>query len=144
MIALQHHLHELVLHSPSSVVRNAQVAMQFHRRNTFFVLGDQIDCLKPDRQWQLGGFKDGSGYHRGLPMTAIALLQLATGELTAPLVAAVRAAKSIRPSAGIQRIETLLFAAVLAQKFTQTETLLKLHLIARHSISSVRSTAYAV
>jgi len=64
-------------------------------------------------------------------MTTVALLQLAVGQLAALIVAALRAPKSIRPSPPIQRIETFLFTAVLVKKFTQTDTFLKLYLVAR-------------
>ena len=71
------------------------MAVQLHRRDPFLVLGHEVDGLKPHRQGQLGGVEDGSCGDRGLAVAAIALLELAAVELTASVVATVRAQKPI-------------------------------------------------
>ena len=52
-----HHLHQFVPHPPRRIVGNAQLSMQLHCRDTLFGLGQKVDRLKPDRQWQFAGIE---------------------------------------------------------------------------------------
>ena len=108
------------------------MAVQFHRRDPFLVLGHEVDGLKPHRQGQLGGVEDGSCGDRGLAVAAIALLELAAVELTASVVATVRAQKPIGPSPLKERIEALVFGAVEREEFVEADSFLKLHWVACH------------
>ena len=131
-VALHHHLHQLVAHAPRRVVGDPQMAVQLHRRDPFLVLGHEVDGLKPHRQGQLGGVEDGSCGDRGLAVAAIALLELAAVELTASVVATVRAQKPIGPSPLKERIEALVFGAVEREEFVEADSFLKLHWVACH------------
>ena len=95
LTALEHHLHQLVLHPPGRIVGDAQLSMQLYRRDAFLGLGQKVDRLKPDRQRQFAGFKDGAGDDRRLSMTPIALTQFAGVEVTAFIMAAVGTEEAI-------------------------------------------------
>ena len=75
------------------------MAMQFHRRDPFLVLGHEVDGLEPHGERQFGGIEDGAGGDRGLAVAAIALLEFSAGQLAPPVMAAVRAQKTVRPTA---------------------------------------------
>ena len=66
------------------------MAVQRHRRDAFLVLGDEVDGLTPHRERQLGGLEESAGGDRGLAVAAMALLELATGQLATFVVAAMR------------------------------------------------------
>ena len=55
------------------------MAMQFHRRDPFLVLGHEVDGLEPHGERQFGGIEDGAGGDRGLAVAAIALLEFSAG-----------------------------------------------------------------
>ena len=131
-VALHHHLHQLVSYAPRRVVGDAQMAVQFHRRDAFLVLGHEVDGLKPHRQGQLGGVEDGAGGDRGLAVAAIALLELAAVELTASVVATVRAHEAIGPSPTIQGVEALVVGSIEREEFVEADSFLKLHWVACH------------
>ena len=90
-VSLHHHLHQLVPDAPRRVVGDPQMAVQLHRRDPFLVLGHEVEGLEPHRQRQLGGVEDGSRGNRGLAMAAIALLELAAGQLAMAVMATVGA-----------------------------------------------------
>ena len=129
-VSLHHHLHQLVSDTPCGVVGDPQMAVQLHRRNALFVLGHEVDGLKPHRQEQLGGVEDGSCGDRGLAVAAIALLELAAVELAASVVATVRAQKPIGPSPLIQGVEALVFGAVEREECVEADSFLKLYRVA--------------
>ncbi len=80
VIAFHHHLHQFVFEPPDRIVRNAQLAVQLHRRDAFFALRQQVEGQEPHRQRQFRGTEDGAGRHRGLAVAPIALLQSAGGQ----------------------------------------------------------------
>ena len=131
-VALHHHLHQLVLHAPGGVVGDAEMAMQLHRRDALLVLGHEVEGLEPHAQRQLGGIEDSACGHRGLAMAAMALLELAGGQLAAAVMATVRALESVRPSPSIQGGEALVLGSVECEKLAQADTFLELYRIARH------------
>ena len=108
------------------------MAVQLHRRDAFLVLGHEVDGLKPHRQGQLGGVEDGAGGNRGLAVAAIALLELAAVELTASVVATVRAHEAIGPSPTIQGVEALVVGSIEREEFVEADSFLKLHWVACH------------
>ena len=133
-VSLHHHLHQLVAHAPCGVVRDAELAVQLHRRCTFFVLGHEVDALEPHRQGQLGGLEDGAGGNGGLAVAAIALLELVCGQLTASVVATVRAHEAVGPSPVVQGVEALLFGSIEREELVEADSFLELHRVAGHGI----------
>ena len=136
LTTLEHHLHQFVLHPPRRIVGNAQLSMQLHCRDAFFGLGQKVDRLKPNRQWQFAGFKDGAGNDRRLSMTPIALAQFAGVEMTAFVMAAVGTDEAIRPTQFEQGIEAFLFFAIMFQEGIEAEAFLELDRISFHGIYS--------
>ena len=92
------HLHQFVLHLPDCVVGTAQLSIQLHCRDALLGLRQQVNRLKPDRQWQFVGFKDGDDDDRRLAMAPIALAQFAGVEVIAFVMAAVGTDEAIRPA----------------------------------------------
>ena len=136
-VALHHHLHQFVLQASRRVVGNPQLPVQLHRRHSFLGLGDQIHGLKPHRQRQFGGLENGARRDRSLTMALVALPQLSGIEMATVTVTAVRAFEAVRPAPFEERVEALLFGAVVFEKFVQTEAFLKLNLIALHGDTSL-------
>ena len=141
-VALHHHLHQLVSHAPRGVVGDAQMAAQLHRRDPFLVLGHEVDGLEPHGERQFGGIEDGAGSDRGLAVAAIALLELAAVQLTAAVMATVRAQKPIGPSPSIQGVEALVFGSIEREEYTEADSFLKLHWVACHVNSLFLSLSY--
>ena len=131
-VSLHHHLHQLVPDAPRRVVGDAEMAVQLHRRDPFLVLGHEVEGLEPHRQRQLGGVEDGSCGNRGLAMAAIALLELAAGQLAVAVMATVGTYEAIGPSPLVQCVEALVFGSVEGEEFFQADSFLKLHWVARH------------
>ena len=131
-VSLHHHLHQLVPDAPRRVVGDPQMAVQLHRRDPFLVLGHEVEGLEPHRQRQLGGVEDGSRGNRGLAMAAMALLELAAGQLAVAVMATVGAHEAIGPSPSVQGVEALVFGSVEGEEFVQTDSFLKLYWVARH------------
>jgi len=131
-VALEHRLHQLVLHAPGRVVRNPQLAMQMHRRNALFALRQQVDRLEPHGQRQLRRLEDSAGDHRGLALAAVALAQLARVQVAALVVAAVRTHEAVRPAHLEQLVEALVLVAVFFHEFVQAEAFLELDRISSH------------
>ena len=118
-VSLHHHLHHLVFHAPRRVVGDAQMAVQLHRRDPFLVLSHEVDGLEPHGERQFGGTKDGAGGDRGLTVAVIALLQFSAGHLAAPIMAAVRAQKTVRPPPLKECVEALVFGSIEREEFVQ-------------------------
>ena len=131
-VALHPPLHPLVAHAPRRVVGDAELAVQRHRRCTFLVLGHEVDALEPHREGQLGGLEEGPGGDGGLAVAAIALLELVCGQLTASVVAAVRAHEAVGPSPLKEGVEALVFGGVEGEELVEADSFLELHWIARH------------
>ena len=133
-VSLHHHLHQLVSDTPCGVVGDPQMAVQLHRRNALFVLGHEVDGLKPHRQGQLGGVEDGAGGDGGLAVAAIALLELAGVELAASVVATVRTQKAVGSSPSIQGVEALVFCSIEREEFVQADSFLTLYWVVCHGM----------
>ncbi len=90
--------------------------------------------MRPRGYWGLPAFASLSmaGSERGLPVTAMTLIDLTTLDLAIGLVTTLGANKSIWPPQMKQRRVTLLFCTILFEKFRQTETFLKLDDILCH------------
>jgi hypothetical protein len=58
MVALQHHLHQLVLEFPGRVLGHAQATAQFEARHAFLALSQVVHRREPRRQGQFGRVKD--------------------------------------------------------------------------------------
>lgn len=106
-VALQHHLHQLVLQAPCRIVGDAQLTMQLHRLNAFLGLGEQVNRLKPHRKRQFGGLEDGASGDRNLTMTSVALSQLSGLQMTAFAMSAIRAFEAVPPTPLVERIKAL-------------------------------------
>ena len=115
-----------MLHPPGCVVGNAQLSKQLHRRDALLGLRQQVNRLKPDRQWQFAGFEDGAGDDRHLAMAPIALAQFAGVEVTAFVMAAVGTDEAIRPAQSEQGFEAFVFVAITFQESTEAEAFLEL------------------
>lgn len=115
------------------------MARELHARNALLVLGDQVDSQKPSGEGQFAGIEDGASGYRSLPVATVALLQLAVGELAAPVMAAVRAPEAVWPAPLVERLETLVLGAVLFDEIAQTEAFLELYLVASHGGFPCRS-----
>ena len=109
------------------------MAVQLHRRDAFLVLGHEVDGLEPHRQGQLGGVDDGPCGDRGLAVAEIALLELAGVELTAPVVATVRAYKAVGPGPSVQGVEALVFGSVEGEELVEADSFLELNWVACHA-----------
>ncbi len=136
-VALEHRLHQLVLHAPGRVAGDAQLAVQMHRRNAFFALRRQMDRLEPHRQRQLRRLEDGAGDRGGLALAPAALAQLARVRVAALVVAAVGTDEAVRPAHLEQLAEALVFVAVFLKEFVRAEAFLELDSISFHGILSL-------
>ena len=87
------------------------MAVQLHRRDALLALGHEVDGLEPHRQRQFGGVENGACGNRNLAVAAIALLELVGVELTAPIMAAVRAHEAVGPAPSVQGVEALVLQA---------------------------------
>ena len=65
-------------------------------------------------------------------MAAIALLELAAVQLTAAVMATVRAQKPIGPSPLIQGVKALVFGSIEREEYAEADSFLKLHWVACH------------
>ena len=54
-LALQHHLHQLVMHLPRRIVADPKPAPQFEAGNPCLRLADQVDGLEPPCRWLEAG-----------------------------------------------------------------------------------------
>jgi len=65
-------------------------------------------------------------------MTAITLLQLVGGQLTASIMTTVRTFEAIGPAPRIEGVKAFSFSTVVFEEFVETEPFLELNLVARH------------
>ena len=100
--------------------------------DTLLGLGDQVDGLEPDDQFQLGGMEDGAGGQGNLMAAGAALVELALLDLAASPAAAARADETLRPTPGSQRRPALFLGSVECAKLPLTEAFLELDLVACH------------
>jgi len=77
-----------------------------------------------------------------LTVAAVALLELAHGQLAALVVTTVGAKEPIGPSPSIQGLEALVFGAVLLEELVQAQSFLELYWIACHVGFSFESDIY--
>ena len=98
------------------------MAVQLHRRDPFVVLGHEVEGLEPQRQRQLGGVEEGCCGNRGLAMAAMALLELAVGQLAVAVMATVGAHEAVGPSPSVQGVEALVFGSVEGEEFVPTDS----------------------
>ena len=110
--------------------------MQLHRQDALLGLRQQVNHLKPDRQWQFAGFKDGAGDDRRLAMAPIALTQFAGIEVTAFVMAAVGTDEAIRPAEIEQGFEAFVFVAITFQEGIEAEASLELDRITFYGMYS--------
>ena len=61
LTALEHHLHQFVLYPPGSVVLDAEVTGELHRRQALFALREQKDGEEPLGQRKFRAMEDGAG-----------------------------------------------------------------------------------
>ena len=132
-VALHHHLDQVVTYLPRRVVGDAQMAVQFHRRDTYLVPGDEGDGWEPYRERQLCGIEDGPRSDRGHAVAVIARLELAGVELPASVMAAVRAKKSIQPPPWKEGVEAPVFGSIERDEFADTGSFLEMHRVRCHS-----------
>ena len=135
LVALLHHLQELVLHLPSRVPAHAQLPRQFQRRNAVPALRQQVERQEPDGQRQLGGDAERAGDEGGLAVAGMALPELAGADAAVPSGAALRAAEAVRPAGVEDSLLALPLAAVALQELARAESLLELHAIAVHLLA---------
>jgi hypothetical protein len=117
-VAFQHRLHELVLHQPGAVLRDAQLAGPLQGGEAALGLGDQVHGEEPDVERQLG-----IGEQRAIPR-----------------VAALGTDKAAWPAPAEQRLLALLPRSVPGHEFAQTHASLELHLVLRHRPTPLKSS----
>ena len=132
VITLFHYLHQLVFHTPSSFVRNTQLAFHFQRRDPALGLSQDVHPQQPYRQRQLGILKDRTTDERSLMMAPMALIDFPRRDHTVTPVATFRAHEPFGPAPPEHGIVTLLLGAVLFQEFRNAKPLLELNLILCH------------
>jgi hypothetical protein len=132
VVTFLHYLKQLVLHTPGCVVANTQLPLEFQCRNTVLRLCQDVHPEEPGRQRQLGVLENGSTCQRGLVMTAMTLIQVASGDNAVTVMPAYGAGKTFWPAPFEKCLAALLFCTIVFQKFWQTEPSLKLNLIFSH------------
>lgn len=132
LTALEHHLHQFVLHSPGGVVLDAEVTRELHRRQALLALREQKDGEKPLGQREFRAMEDGPGGQRGLVVAFVALIYLATVQCAARRVATVRTHKALWPTQPVECLLASLLTAVLIEEGLKTETFLELDRVLGH------------
>jgi len=144
VVTLAHGFHDLVLEQPGGVVGHTKVPGQGHRRNPGLALCEQKNRQKPVGQGQFGVLEQRSGRQRRLMMAAMALNQRASLQLTAGIVPAFRAAKTLGPAQLEQRCPAGGFGAIFFEEFRQAQTFLKLNRISGHVVTSCFHDGYEI
>lgn len=134
LLALQHRLHELVLHEPGAVVADAQLPHQFQCRNAILRLGEQVHRQEPGGERQFRAGEQGAGGKRSLPPAAVALIQPAA-EQAMTTMAALGTDEPLRPAPDEQRLLALRLGTKPRHEFAQTHAPLKLNFVLRHRLS---------
>jgi hypothetical protein len=135
ILSLFHQLHQLVLHAPSRVVGNSELAIERQSREAVFRLGQQINGEKPHCQWQLGSLRQSATNERVLSVAAMALIDELRFERAITGIVTRGANELLAPAPPKQCRQTLLLMPALVQIFRQTVDPLKLNLIFAISIS---------
>jgi len=131
-VPLHHHLHEFVLDLPGGGLGDAQPAAQLDAGNASLALGEVVHGAKPSTQWRFGRGENRSGDQGCLPSTGGALVKCAGLDKAMLLARADRADETRWPAPPHHRLPALILCPVKNGKLSLTETLLKLHLVARH------------
>ena len=132
VILVFHDLLQFVLESQGGFGRNPDGPGQIERGDAVLGLGDQVDGQHPGGQGQFGRGEDGALGQRGLETTSPTLVQLATLQGIAVLVAAFRALEAPGPAHFKQGLLALFFCAVGCEESWQAEPFLKLNFVFRH------------
>ena len=132
VIALLHHLHQLVLDLPGGVVAHRKLPRQLQRRNTILRLRHQVHRQEPRAKRKLRAGQDRARGQRHLVPAPAALIQRPALMAPVPGMLASGANEPVRPTPTKQRLRALLLGPVLVQKLHETVALLKLHPITRH------------
>src|SRR5216684_2245137 len=131
-VPLHHHLHEFVLDLPRRGLGDAKPAAQLDAGNASLALGEVVHGAKPSTQWGFGRGENRSGDHGSLPSTGGALVKRTGLDKAMMLARADRADETRWPAPPHHRLPALILCPVENGKLSLTETLLKLHLVARH------------
>ena len=134
VLALAHHLHELVLHEPGGLVANPQVALEFKRGDVVLGLGQQVHRQEPARQRQLGRLKDRAADDAALVPAggALEVQPPLASERAAVAAPARRTGKALGSARVDQRRLATRFTAVPIHEFGHRKPGLKLHSVHRH------------
>ena len=132
VIALLHHLHQLVLDLPGGVVAHRQLPRQLQRRNAVLRLRHQVHRQEPSAKRKLRAGQNRARSQRDLVPATAALVQGATLNATMPGLRASWANEPIRPAPTKQLLPALPLGPVLVHELRQTVALLKLNPIPRH------------
>ena len=131
-VPLHHHLHEFVLDLPGGGLGDAQPAAQLDAGNASLALGEVVHGAKPSTQWRFGRGENRSGDQGCLPSTGGALVKCTGLDKAMLLARADRADETRWPAPPHHHLPALILRPVKNGKLSLTETLLKLHLVARH------------
>ena len=131
LLPLGHDLQQFVLDQPGRFVANAQVAFQLECRDIVLGLGQQVHGEEPAGERQFGRLKDGAGSDRALVTATMALPvgSALSNKAAVARVGATRAAKTRRPARRFKRRQTLFLGAVLLEKLSHRQSVLKLNMI---------------
>ena len=132
VVALLHHLHQLVLDLPGGVVAHRQLPRQLQRRNPILRLRHQVHRQEPDAKRQLRAGQDRARGQRNLVPAAPALIQRPALMAPVPGMLASGANEPVRPTPTKQRLRALLLGPLFVHELHEAVALLKLNPIARH------------
>ena len=132
VVALLHHLHQLVLDLPGGVVAHRKLPRQLQRRYPVLRLRHQVHRQEPRAKWQLRARENRARGQRNLVPAATALIQRPALMAPVPGMLASGANEPVRPTPTKQRLGALLLTPVLVHELHQTVALLKLNPIPCH------------
>ena len=132
IVALLHHLHQLVLDLPGGFVAHRQLPRQLQRRNAVLRLRHQVHRQEPSAKRQLRAGQNRPRSQRNLVPAAAALIQGTALNATVHGLRASWANESVRPAPTKQRLPALLLGPLLVHELRQTIALLKLNPIPCH------------
>ena len=132
VVALLHHLHQLVLERPRGVVAHPQLSGQLQRRDPVLRLGHQVHRHKPSAQRQFRTRQDRACGQRDLIPAPVTLVQGTALHAPVPGMFASGANEPVRPTPTKQRIHALLLGTVLLHELRQAIAFLKLNPIPGH------------
>ena len=105
-----------MFHAPGSIIADAQLPLQFQRRDAVLWLRQEIHPKEPSRQRQFGVLENRAAGHRGLMMTTVTLIQTTCGYFTVADVPALRAHEPAGPSPLKQGTVALFIGAILVEE----------------------------